>query len=78
MKGRIALYIIDGDSFSFISHMPRPKYYSPAIDRFFDRARSPPSVRAGPENASANALGIRRIILAVDDVVVVPVLAFTF
>jgi hypothetical protein len=34
MKGRIALYIIDGDSFSFISFMPRPKYYSPTIDRF--------------------------------------------
>ena len=28
----------------------------------------PPAVRAGPENAPANALGIRRIMFAVDDV----------
>ena len=29
---------------------------------------TPPAVRAGPENAPANALGIRRIMFAVDDV----------
>jgi catechol 2,3-dioxygenase-like lactoylglutathione lyase family enzyme len=29
---------------------------------------SPPAVRAGPENAPTNALGIRRIMFAVDDV----------
>ena len=28
---------------------------------------TPPAVRAGPENAPANALGIRRIMFAVDD-----------
>jgi catechol 2,3-dioxygenase-like lactoylglutathione lyase family enzyme len=31
------------------------------------RFHSPPAVRAGPENAPANALGIRRIMFAVDD-----------
>src|SRR3954469_13955625 len=30
---------------------------------------TPPAVRAGPENAPPNALGIRRIMFAVDDVV---------
>ena len=29
---------------------------------------TPPAVRAGPENAPANALGIRRIMFAVDDI----------
>jgi catechol 2,3-dioxygenase-like lactoylglutathione lyase family enzyme len=29
---------------------------------------TPPAVRAGPENAPANALGIRRIMFAVDNV----------
>src|SRR5258705_5505283 len=29
---------------------------------------TPPAVRAGPENAPANALGIRRIMFTVDDV----------
>src|SRR3954462_1831769 len=29
---------------------------------------TPPAVRAGPENAPSNALGIRRIMVAVDDV----------
>jgi len=29
---------------------------------------TPPAVRSGPENAPANALGIRRIMFAVDDV----------
>jgi catechol 2,3-dioxygenase-like lactoylglutathione lyase family enzyme len=29
---------------------------------------TPPAVRAGPENAPVNALGIRRIMFAVDDV----------
>src|SRR6478752_8136720 len=28
---------------------------------------TPPAVRAGPENAPANALGMRRIMFAVDD-----------
>jgi catechol 2,3-dioxygenase-like lactoylglutathione lyase family enzyme len=32
------------------------------------RFHSPPAVRAGPENAPANALGIRRIMFAVDDI----------
>jgi len=32
------------------------------------RFHSPPAVRAEPENAPANALGIRRIMFAVDDV----------
>ncbi len=31
------------------------------------RFHTPPAVRAGPENAPANALGIRRIMFAVDD-----------
>jgi catechol 2,3-dioxygenase-like lactoylglutathione lyase family enzyme len=31
------------------------------------RFHRPPAVRAGPENAPANALGIRRIMFAVDD-----------
>src|SRR5438067_11538903 len=29
---------------------------------------TPPAVRAGPENAPSNALGIRRIMFAVDDI----------
>jgi catechol 2,3-dioxygenase-like lactoylglutathione lyase family enzyme len=29
---------------------------------------TPPAVRAGPESAPANALGIRRIMFAVDDI----------
>jgi catechol 2,3-dioxygenase-like lactoylglutathione lyase family enzyme len=32
------------------------------------RFHAPPAVRAEPENAPANALGIRRIMFAVDDV----------
>src|SRR3954452_5782184 len=28
---------------------------------------TPPAVRAGPENAPANALGLRRIMFAIDD-----------
>jgi catechol 2,3-dioxygenase-like lactoylglutathione lyase family enzyme len=32
------------------------------------RFHTPPAVRAGPENAPANALGIRRIMFAVDDI----------
>jgi catechol 2,3-dioxygenase-like lactoylglutathione lyase family enzyme len=32
------------------------------------RFHSPPAVRAGPESAPANALGIRRIMFTVDDV----------
>ena len=32
------------------------------------RFHTPPAVRAGPERAPANALGIRRIMFAVDDV----------
>ena len=32
------------------------------------RFHAPPAVRSGPENASANALGIRRIMFTVDDV----------
>ena len=31
------------------------------------RFHTPPAVRAGPENAPSNALGIRRIMFAVDD-----------
>jgi catechol 2,3-dioxygenase-like lactoylglutathione lyase family enzyme len=33
-----------------------------------DRFHTPPAVRAGPEVAPVNALGIRRIMFAVDDV----------
>src|SRR5688572_7195478 len=33
------------------------------------RFHTPPAVRAGPENAPANALGIRRIMFTVDDAV---------
>jgi catechol 2,3-dioxygenase-like lactoylglutathione lyase family enzyme len=32
------------------------------------RFHTPPAVRVGPENAPANALGIRRIMFAVDDI----------
>jgi catechol 2,3-dioxygenase-like lactoylglutathione lyase family enzyme len=32
------------------------------------RFHRPPAVRAGPENAPANALGIRRIMFAVEDI----------
>jgi catechol 2,3-dioxygenase-like lactoylglutathione lyase family enzyme len=32
------------------------------------RFHTPPAVRAGPENAPANALGIRRIMFAVEDI----------
>jgi len=32
------------------------------------RFHRPPAVRVGPENAPANALGIRRIMFAVDDI----------
>ena len=32
------------------------------------RFHTPPAVRAGPENAPANALGIRRIMFTVDDI----------
>ena len=32
------------------------------------RFHTPPAVRSGPENAPANALGIRRIMFAVDDI----------
>ena len=32
------------------------------------RFHTPPAVRAGPENAPANALGIRRIMFSVDDI----------
>src|SRR4051795_9754465 len=32
------------------------------------RFHTPPAVRAGPENAPSNALGIRRIMFAVDDI----------
>ena len=32
------------------------------------RFHTPPAVRAEPENAPANALGIRRIMFAVDDI----------
>jgi catechol 2,3-dioxygenase-like lactoylglutathione lyase family enzyme len=32
------------------------------------RFHTPPAVRAGPESAPANALGIRRIMFAVDDI----------
>jgi catechol 2,3-dioxygenase-like lactoylglutathione lyase family enzyme len=32
------------------------------------RFHTPPAVRAGPEDAPANALGIRRIMFAVDDI----------
>jgi catechol 2,3-dioxygenase-like lactoylglutathione lyase family enzyme len=32
------------------------------------RFHTPPAVKAGPENAPANALGIRRIMFAVDDI----------
>jgi catechol 2,3-dioxygenase-like lactoylglutathione lyase family enzyme len=32
------------------------------------RFHSPPAVRLGPENAPSNALGIRRIMFAVEDI----------
>src|SRR5690606_17766243 len=33
-----------------------------------DKFHSPPAVQASPENAPVNALGIRRIMFAVDDI----------